>query len=486
MFQIIVDNMIHIPDASKIKSHHPWFWAALENDLTIANPAYLEAVKYGRSAYRIPMNISLLELDRKTGTAVLPRGYAGRLLGLLKKHGVPHVLVDQRLVLPPVDFPSGGQIKLRDYQVEAVEAALKATQGLIQAPAGSGKTIIGMEIIARLKQPALWLTHTKDLAEQTAERAAAALGLPREEIGMIGAGSEKIGARLTVGIVQKMARMDLSLLANRWGCVVLDEVHHLGGAATWIDVVSKLPARYRYGVSATIARADGLEAVTERVIGPILFAVSRDRVNGAGGLITPRLVTVRTGAKSTVWTRYENLADRYRKLGKKPPVVPFNEILDEILNDGKRNSLIVEVLGRECPGHSSLVLTERVAHCEELAVALKKRRSELRIATVHGKLGKVRRQEILMAMDNGDVDVLFAVDIAKEGLDIPRLDRLFLVAGGRNAAEIEQKVGRVQRPYSGKKDAVIFDFVDEKIGVFLAQYRARLKVYGKLGINSAS
>ena len=482
MFQVIVDNMIRIPAAAEIKKRHPWFWAAVESDLTIPNPAYLEAVKYGRSVYRVPADISLLEWDWGTGAAVLPRGYAGRLLGLLKRHGVPHALVDRRLALPPVDFPSGGQIKLRDYQEAAVGAALKVTQGVIQSPAGSGKTIIGMEIIARLKQPALWLTHTRDLAEQAAERATVMLGLPREEIGMIGAGQEKIGAWLTVGIVQKMARMDLSRLANRWGCVVLDEVHHLGGAVTWVDIMSQLPARHRYGVSATIARADGLEAVTERVVGPLLYAVTRDHVSGAGGLVTPRLVAVRTGAESETWSRYEALTGIYKRRGKKPPVVPFSEILDELLNDEKRNSLIVEVLARECPGHFSLVLSERVAHCEKLAAMLEKRCPGLKAAAVHGKLSKARRQEILAGMDAGGLDVLFAVDIAKEGLDIPRLDRLFLVAGGRNAAEIEQKVGRIQRPCSGKRDAAVFDFLDEKIGVFVAQYKARQRVYRSLGL----
>lgn len=480
LFKIIVDSMIRIPDAGEVRRRHPWFWAALASDLIIPNPAYQGAVRYGRSVYRIPTNISLLETDARTGAALLPRGYAGRLLGLLKKHGVPHILDDRRLAFPPVQF--GSRVRLRDYQAEAVEAALKVTQGVIQAPAGSGKTVMGLEIIARLGQPALWLTHTRDLAEQAVERAVALLGLPREEIGVIGAGREKIGPRLTVGIVQKMANMDLSTLAGRFGTVVVDECHH-SPSFTWKNIVNRLPARYRYGLTATPDRADGLEVVTERVIGPLLYAVSRDRV---GALVVPRLVTVRTGCASAAWSRYQSLAARCREAGVKPPPVPFNEILDEILGDPERNRRIVEVLARECPGHCSLVLSERVFHCEELAGRLKERCPELRTAVVHGRLGRTRRRQILADVNAGRLDVLFAVDIAKEGLDIPRLDRLFLVAGGRNAAEIEQKVGRVQRPFPGKKDAVVFDFVDEKIGVFLAQYRVRFKVYSKLGINSAS
>jgi superfamily II DNA or RNA helicase len=59
---------------------------------------------------------------------------------------------------------------------------------------------------------------------------------------------------------------------------------------------------------------------------------------------------------------------------------------------------------------------------------------------------------------------------------------LFLVAGGRNESELEQKIGRIQRSCSGKKDAIVFDFIDERIGVFQGQYWARRKVYKRLGM----
>jgi len=139
-------------------------------------------------------------------------------------------------------------------------------------------------------------------------------------------------------------------------------------------------------------------------------------------------------------------------------------------------------LARECLGHSSLVLSERVEHCEWLKNEIYEYGPGVRAAVIHGKLNKTKRREVLAAMESGELDILFAVDIAKEGLDIPRLDRLFLVGGGRNEAEVEQKVGRIQRPFAGKEDAVVFDFVDEKIGVFQNQFWARRRVYRKLGI----
>ncbi|MGB9825499.1 MAG: DEAD/DEAH box helicase [Desulfofundulus sp.] len=479
MLHITIDSRIHIPLPLDAKNRWPGFMDQIKSDMVLPNPAYEDAVKYDRSTRRIPKNIVLWEYDRNTGVLSLPRGYAGRLLKLLKQYNIPYLLHDKRAVLPPVNF--GSRIVLRDYQVPAVDAMLKATQGVLQAPAGSGKTQMGLEVIARVEQPALWLTHTRDLAEQAADRAMQVLGISREEIGMLGAGRESVGPRLTIGIVQKMIQMDLDELAAMWGCVVIDECHH-SPASTWSAVINRLPARHRYAVTATFERADGLEVITEKVIGPTLYIISRGRVEAAGGVVIPELRVIRTRCESKAWTRYEEHAAMYREHGWKPPVVPFGDILNEVLGDPDRNRLIIDTLARECPGHFSLVLSERVSHCEELAGWLKTRRPDLRTEVIHGKLSKTRRKEILAAMNAGELDVLFAVDIAKEGLDIPRLDRLFLVAGGRNEAEVEQKVGRIQRPFPGKKDAVVFDFVDDKIGVLRAQHWARRRVYKKLGV----
>lgn len=483
---ITIDNRIRfqIRDAKLLK-----LLSDIKKDTTIPNPVFLDAQQYGRSTRGIPRNLVLFDYDPLTMTLNLPRGYAGHLIGLLRKHGIEYTIVDKRTMRRKVLFNS--QIKLRPYQVPAVEAVLKGTQGILEAPAGSGKTEMGLEIVARIGHPALWLTHTKDLAEQVTARAEARLGIPRWEIGMLGAGQERIGDRLTVGIIQKLIRMDLSPLANRFGLVLLDECHH-SPAATWSEIINQFPARYRYGVTATLERGDSLEVITHRVIGPTLYKVPRAAVEASGGVIIPKLRVIRTGIESEVWQKYQErdkawkeIRRQYREQGmrepQKPPA-PYADILREILEHQERNKLIVQLLVRECPGHCSLVLSKRVEHCRHLARMLAEAVPSLKASVIHGKMSKNQRDEIIEKMKNGELDVLFAVNIAKEGLDIPRLDRLFLVSSGRNEAEVEQMVGRIQRAYPGKENAVVFDFVDEKVGIFQAQHWARRRVYKKLGM----
>lgn len=483
--EIIVNNKIHLSGTT------PALISQLKAETSVDNPEYREARRYERSTRGIPSKICLWEQvgDR----LVLPRGYMGRLLWVLRDLGVEHQIKDKRVQLSSVLFPRrDGKLILRDYQKDAIRAADSVSQGIIQSPAGSGKTTIGMELIVLKGQPALWLTHTRELAEQAVDRAVSSLGLERKEIGMLGAGREFYGKHLTVGIVAKMAHLDMSQFDSLWGTVIVDEVHHTGGAITWVDIVNQIPARYRFGLTATLKRADGMEAVTEKVIGPLLHVVPRDVVQAEGGGITPTLRKIETGTTSKVWKAYEESMEKWRNLAARcraekkreprKPLLPYGAILTEMLEDAGRNRLIVETLARECLGHSSLVLSERVEHCEWLKNEIYEYGPGVRAAVIHGKLNKTKRREVLAAMESGELDILFAVDIAKEGLDIPRLDRLFLVGGGRNEAEVEQKVGRIQRPFAGKEDAVVFDFVDEKIGVFQNQFWARRRVYRKLGI----
>lgn len=406
-----------------------------------------------------------------------------KLRRIVEKFGhlpIPEINFISAIISSDFEFLAVQEIKEKNGRV--IDLSVPKFHSFIGNGFVCHNTQIGLEAIARLKQPALWLTHTRDLAEQAAQRAAQVLGISRKEIGMLGNGQEKIGSRLTIGIIQKMIRMDLTEIAEKFGIVILDEAHHTGGAHTWVDIINQLPAKYRYGVTATFERADGLEIITQRVVGPTLHIIDRSQVEAGGGVVIPKLCTIKTGIESIHWSRYQERAARYKKQGWKPPIIPYGDILAEVLGNMERNQLIVDTLKKECPGHCSLVLSERVNHCEELANWLRSQYPNLRIEVIHGKLNKGKRQEILSAMNTGELDVLFAVDIAKEGLDVPRLNRLFLVAGGRNGAEVEQKVGRIQRSYPGKGEAVVFDFVDEKIGVLYAQYWARYKVYKKLRI----
>lgn len=141
-----------------------------------------------------------------------------------------------------------------------------------------------------------------------------------------------------------------------------------------------------------------------------------------------------------------------------------------------RNSTAIELAKKEAEaGESVLVLVHSIEHGEALAGHIPQSR------LVHSKLGTKDRRERIEQFRSGDTPVLVATSIADEGLDVPRASRLVLVSGGRAAGKLEQRAGRVLRPFEGKNGGVIHDFLDRGILFAHQQAKARVRTYSKLG-----
>lgn len=482
MIRLVLRAGVEIPNWLQIKRALPHLAARIQATTELPNPDFLEAQRLGRSTWGIPVKIKLWRWQRDTGTLVLPHGYLPHLLQILDTMRIRAEVTDARALR--LAGPITSRIQLRDYQTPAVEAVLQSLEvtglGLLVAPPGSGKTEMGLEVAARLQQSTLWLTHTLDLARQARDRAEARLGIPAAEIGMLGDGEERIGSFLTIGLIQTLARRDLSAVRNRWGLVVLDEAHHVP-AQTWSQVVGSLAARYRLALTGTLERRDGLETVTQMFFGPVSY-----RVQGQGdstGTIVPELHVVRTETVPEAWVEYEQAHRRWKETGKgREPRMPWSRILQELLEDEGRNARITELLAGIAPGRRTLVLSVRVSHCEELARRLRERLPHLRIDVIHGGTPKLERATILDDTRNGLVDVLFSVNIAKEGLDVPCLDQLVLVGASRDPIYIRQAIGRIQRPAPGKHRADVWDVADFACPVLRAQYWQRARIYREMGM----
>jgi superfamily II DNA or RNA helicase len=128
-----------------------------------------------------------------------------------------------------------------------------------------------------------------------------------------------------------------------------------------------------------------------------------------------------------------------------------------------------------------MVLSERVAHCYVLRKLLSDVAPDVSSAVLVGGVPKKKRQEIVECLRNKKIQVVFATNpLAEEGLDLPHLDRLFLTCPSRNKRKVIQAVGRIMRPCEGKKDAVVFDFIDVKVGILSSQGESRKRMYEEL------
>jgi superfamily II DNA or RNA helicase len=423
----------------------------IKGELTISNPKYTQAERLGYYTGNIPRFIKLYRCEKNN--LIIPRGYGRRLVELTQI--LKPTWENRQLSLPPIHINS--RIQLRSYQESAVDALMRSRQGGVVAPCGSGKTIILLEAIARAKQPALWICHTKELLNQTKERACQVLDISDEEIGVIAEGKISIGNRLTIALVQTLSRIEINEIADRFGTVVIDEAHHLA-AESFFYAVGMFSARYRFWVSATPERDDGLTQMIFVAGGPILHSVDRDSIP----TIKPQLQVIET--------QFDYHHENYTK------------IISSLIADQKRNQTIVDTIAREASGNYSLVLSERTEHLNTLQGMLQKALPDMRIELLTGKMTDKQRKSAMERVKNKEIDILLATQLAREGLDVVHLNRLFLTVPKKALGATEQEVGRIMRPAPDKTDAVVFDFWDKQSPILKAQFWKRRQVYLKLGI----
>jgi hypothetical protein len=154
----------------------------------MVNPKWLENQRMGRWNRGTKKTLRFYRRFGKSGI-VLPRGYARQLLLLLKRENLSYSMNDQRRLMQAVDFSFNGSLK--SFQSAAVAKMVKKDFGTLNAPTGSGKTVMGLYLIAQRRQPTVVVVHTKDLAFQWIQRIEQFLSIPSDQVGLIGAGKKE-------------------------------------------------------------------------------------------------------------------------------------------------------------------------------------------------------------------------------------------------------------------------------------------------------
>ena len=423
--------------------------------LTFPNPAHQEAERLGFYAGHIPREIRCFQ-ETASGLLV-PRGFTRQLVGIVKAAGLAYRIEDHRRTLAPVDFTFHGQLK--DFQETAVEAMAARDFGTLAAPTGSGKTVMALALIARHRQPALIVVHTKELLEQWQARIETFLGIPAREVGIIGNGKKRIGDKITVALVQSLYKC-AGEIAPHVGHLVIDECHRTP-SRTFTEAVTAFDCRYMLGLSATPWRRDGLSRLIYWHLGDKVHEVDKDALVEAGHILEAEVIWRETDFRPT----YD-------------PSEEYSRMLSELARDPARNALIAADVAREAGngGGVCLVLTDRKAHCETLAAFLEGLGVEAAILT--GDLGNSARQAVVEALNGGKVKVLVATgQLLGEGFDCRELSTLFLATPIKFNGRLLQYLGRVLRPAPGKERAKVFDYLDPA-GVLQNEARARQRVYG--------
>ena len=174
----------------------------LRDELNFFNKEFAVKKNMGKSTWDVGRYFRFYEETDQV--FLLPRGIIGRLLRFCMKHKLQYKFIDQRQKSDIVEFSF--QTQLRSYQEDVVHKIQKKDIGVVVAPPASGKTVIGLKLIAERKQPALIVVHRKHLLDQWVERIESFLGIPKKEIGKIGQGKAKLGKHVTIAMIQSLAK----------------------------------------------------------------------------------------------------------------------------------------------------------------------------------------------------------------------------------------------------------------------------------------
>jgi len=338
---------------------------------------------------------------------------------------------------------------LRDYQVEAVKSVITHTCGILQSPTGSGKTTMGLAIIAKKGLKALWITHTKALLTQALENAKKLI--KGATFGVIGAGRVNI-QDITFCTVQTLAKMDLTVLSDI-GLIMVDECHHACGsfstATLYFKVLSGIAAKYKYGLSATAFRSDGLDKLMNLLLGDIVYDIPNYEVSEF--------------RKPIKLERLDYDAIYNFEAISSAMIFDHVKYNDLIAQDNNRNEFICSNVPQK-----TLILTKLVEHAKSIYAILFFKYS-LKIALMCGSniIGNAYNSDIIVATR----------DMASEGLDLVGFKNVIVTYPMRNKREFIQACGRVARP-DGTEYSTIYIVVDTQVSYSIDSYR-KCKSYYK-------
>lgn len=456
--KVKISNDIRIADPSP----KLMLWA--ESNLILPNPEYTKKARMGFWLGNTPQSLSLFELRGKE--LVLPFGVLRSIMPLLKGSEITTGFHDA----PEIDY--GEPVPLYDYQSEAVEALVEAKYGMLQSAAGSGKTQMGIALIKRWAKPALWLCHTADLLNQSRERAE--MYIDESLLGTITEGKVHLGTGVTFATIQTVCRLDLTQYRDYWDVIIVDEAHRVSGTPTqmtrYFKVLNNLSARHKYGLTATPNRSDGLIKATCALLGDVIYVVPDSAV-------AERIMQVGIKPVATQVGLSEECMNPDGTLN-------YTGMISYLCEDFRRTGIIASQLIAEA-GHSCLILSDRLEHLEALMNRLPtKMRNEAVMITgkMTSKRERAEREEAIEQMRRGEKKYLFATySLAKEGLDIPRLDRLFLTTPIKYSATVIQSIGRIARTFKEKENPIAYDFIDNGIAYCVKAYKERCRHYRKIG-----
>jgi superfamily II DNA or RNA helicase len=427
----------------------------IQEFLTLSNPMHGKMLAMKKSVWSVPKQFVYYK-NEEDGIQI-PRGMLGRVTRWLDKQGAEYVIdqshIEAHKKYRELEWGSiTSKITLREYQEPIVKEILKHKEGTIVMGTGTGKTVVAVHLIAKLRKKATILVPNNVLLVQWKNAIKQFLDF---EAGIVNGETKDIKA-ITVATFQSLASNPdlLSELARQTGVLIVDECQ---GAVTEnrAKIITSFYPDYLFGLTATPQRSE-----SDGRTNSIFFYFGEEIVSYHETSCVPEVQIIRTGV--------DIAADEYHRM------------VEEMVDHPGRNILIKGlIIGEVLSGRKVLVLTKRIAHYQHFEEEFGNRENFLFISS-----DNPNRNEILADLKNGDKDfacIIGTTSLLSVGTDVPRLDTLIIACDMREDVLTTQSIGRILRLFEGKPSPRVIDLWDERVPIFKRQGVVRRKLYKKKG-----
>jgi superfamily II DNA or RNA helicase len=422
----------------------------------------------------------MFRLDPRDNAWRSPAFLYSAILDVFRRENLP--LRNDACAFDAVNLDFRMDQELFPHQREALRAwENRNCRGSIVLPTGTGKTVVGLHAMARLKTNTLVVCPTLDLMNQWYDRITDAFGF---ETGILGGGFHEIRP-VTVSTYDSAFR-HIDRYGNRFGLLVFDETHHLA-APTYLQIPELSIAPFRLGLTATYRRPDARHAELARRIGPVVYEKRIGDLKGER-LSNYEIVRIPVRLSEDEREKYESNRTLYaayvrenkvryfagawerfiQKSGGEPEarkaLLARTEMRRIFLRAEAKYDVLESLLKRHARDRV-IVFTEDNALAYDVALRF------LMPALTHHTDAK-ERKAILDRFRRGDYRFLVTSKVLNEGVDVPEAKVAVVLGGSASPVEHLQRLGRILRKKSGK-NALLYEVVAQGTAEGNVSYRRR-------------
>lgn len=367
--------------------------------------------------------------------------------------------------------PSAGEVVFRDYQMDAGRAFLSGKsdtpyRSILHMGTGSGKTFVAAGITYSLNQygevPTLFLVHGRELVQQTYK---AFLKVFEPEVVGICMGDVWNPSLITIASVDtiysklKSEDTDVLDLLDSIVFVIADECHR-ASSKSWAIILDKANAPFRLGLSGTpMKRQDERDLRLLATTGPVVYHLETSTLQEGGYVSLADLTTViitQPEMRSLPWQ------DAFRSL---------------IVANTNRTKIIADLaIKRAREGKTVLILAgNSVQFAKNIHEQISRKHKSCSVVT--GVTKTIETNKAFDELRDKKLDILVTTLLADEGVDVPAVNVLMLVGGGKSYVKAIQRVGRGLRMKEDGTSLEVIEFLDLTNKFLEKHAQARLDYY---------